>query len=119
MSLYDRLKSDNARILGGDDMQDVTLHNTSGTLLAGKARVTSVGMDVNSQGQMFATKKHSIGFHISDYVSIISSNETFSGWRATFLNSQNETVSGYFENPLVDKTLDYVVATLKEKKVIS
>ncbi len=119
MSLYDRLKSDNARILSGDDMQEVKLYNASGTSLIGQARVTSVGLDVTSQGQMFAAKKHSVAFHISDYASLMSSNENFKGWRAEFLNTQGETVSGTFNNQLIDKTFDYVVATLIEKKTLA
>jgi hypothetical protein len=119
MNLYDRLKADNQRIISGNDMQTVTLYNASGAFHSGNARVTSVGMDINSQGQMFATKKHSIAFHISDFLTIMSASETFIGWKATFLNSQNETITGYFNNQLVDKTLDYVSATLTPKKAAS
>ena len=117
MSLYDRLKSDNQRIISGDDMQNVTMFNALGVSVAGKARVTSVGMDINMQGQAFATKKHSICFHISSFSSIASSTENYKGWKAEFVNSEGATVSGFLNNPLVDKTLGYVVATLTDKKV--
>lgn len=119
MSLYNRLKSDNARIISGDDMQDVVLYNASGASKTGKARVTSVGIDVNPQGLMFPTKKHSICFHISDFSTISVTpvtNENYKGWKAEFLNSEGGTVTGIFNNPLVDKTLGYVVATLTEIK---
>lgn len=110
------MKTDNSRILSGGDMQDVTLTNASGDILSGKARVTSVGMDINPQGFMKATKKHSIGFHIDSFLTIVSANENFENWQASFLNSQGETVSGVFNNPFVDKTLGYVVATITEIK---
>ena len=116
MSMYDRLKSDNKRIVSGDDMQDVVLYNASSVSKAGKARVTSVGMDVNPQGLAFASKKHSVCFHISDFASIAATNENYKGWKASFVNSEGETVTGFFNNPLVDKTLGYVVATLTSKK---
>jgi hypothetical protein len=115
MSLFDRLKSDNQRILG-DDMQDVTLYNAAGQSLAGKARVTSPGMDVSMQGQAFASKKNTIGFHIDNFTSLMTTNENFKNWKASFLNSQGETVTGIFNNPLIDKTFGYVVATLTELK---
>ena len=119
MSLYDRMKSDNARIISGDDMQDVTLTNALGTSLTGKARVTSAGMDINMQGQTFPTKKNTVGFHISNFQSIVSENETFIKWQAEFLNSEGETVKGVFNNPLVDKTFGYVVAALTNIKAVS
>lgn len=111
MSLFDRLKTDNQRILG-DDMQDVTLYNAEGDSLTGKARVTAPGMDVDIQGQAFASKKYSIGFHIDRFSSLMKEYENFKGWTAEFLNSQDETITGIFNNPLIDKTFGYVVATL-------
>lgn len=117
MSLYDRMKTDNQRILG-DDMQDVTLYNAAGTSLTGKARVTAPGMDINLQGQAFPTKKYSVGFHIDNFSSLMTTNENFKNWKALFLNSQGETVTGIFNNPLVDKTFGYVVATLTEIKAV-
>jgi len=116
MGLYDRLKTDNIRILSGDDMQEVTLYNSSNGSKAGYARVTNVGIDVSPQGQIFASKKCTIGFNISAFSDIVESNENFKGWRAEFVNSQGETIIGIFKNPLVDKTLDYVSATLTKTK---
>jgi hypothetical protein len=113
------MKRDNNRILSGGDMQDVIIYNSSGVSLAGKARVTSVGMDIDAQGQMFAVKKNSITFHISDFQSIMATGEKFNRWKASFVNSQNETVIGFFGNPLIDKTLDYVVATLTDIKSVT
>lgn len=118
MSLFDRLKNDNRRILSGDDMRAVTLTNASGNSFTGTARITAPGMDINMQGQAFATKKYSVGFHIDAYSSIMATNENFKNWQASFLNSQGETVTGVFNNPLVDKTYGYVVATLTEIKAV-
>ena len=118
MSLYDRLKSDNSRILSGDDMRAVTLTNASGNSFTGTARITAPGMDINMQGQAFATKKYSVGFHIDAFSTIIGANENYKNWQASFLNSQNETVTGVFNNPLVDKTFGYVIATLTEIKAV-
>lgn len=117
MTLFDRLKSDNSRILSGDDMQAVTLTNASGNSFTGTARITAPGMDINMQGLPVATKKYSVGFHIDEVSTLMSENETFKGWQASFLNSQGETITGVFNNPLVDTTFGYVVATLTGIKV--
>lgn len=116
VGLYDRIKIDNARIVSGDDMRAVTVYNAEMESAIGLARITSVGMDINAQGQAFATKKHSICFHLNEFSEITSENETYKNWRASFLNSQGEAVTGIFNNPLVDKTFGYVVATLTEIK---
>ena len=118
MGLYDRLKSDNARIVSGEDMQDVTLFNASGISAEGKARVTSPGMNISPQGQIVATKKNTVGFHIDNFSSIVGAGETFKNWQCQFLNSQGETVRGRFNNPLVDKTLGYVVVALTDIKEV-
>ena len=117
MSLYSRMKSDNARILSGDDMHDVTLSNLAGSSLEIKARITAPGMDINMQGLSVVTKKYSVGFHMDEVLTLMSENETFKGWQASFLNSQGETITGVFNNPLVDTTFGYVVATLTGIKV--
>jgi hypothetical protein len=97
-------------------MRAVTVYNAEMESAIGLARITSVGMDINAQGQAFATKKHSICFHLNEFSEITSENETYKNWRASFLNSQGEAVTGIFNNPLVDKTFGYVVATLTEIK---
>lgn len=117
MGFFDRLKTDNQRILGNEDeMRDITLYNADEDSLEGKARFTSPGMDINLQGQAFATKKNTIGFHIDDFASLMGENENFKGWQAEFLNSQGETVRGRFNNPLIDKTFGYVVTALTDIK---
>jgi hypothetical protein len=115
MGLFDRLKTDNQRILG-DDMRDVTLYNAAGISLAGKARVTTPGMEINMQGLSVPSKKHTIGFHIDNFISLMTTNESFKNWKASFLNSQGEIVTGIFNNPMIDKTFGYVVTTLTEIK---
>ena len=119
MGLYDRMKSDNNRILSGSDMQDVTVTNALGvsTIPPIKARVTAVGMGLNMQGLPVVSKKYSVSFSLDEVVSLMSTSETFENWKASFLNSQSETVSGVFNNPFVDKTLNYLVATLTNIKV--
>jgi len=109
------MKSDNERILN-KDMVELTLYNTTGESHTGKGRYTVVGLDLNPQGQMVASKKWSVAFHISSFSSIVMADENFKNWQAEFLNSENETVRGVLNNPLVDKTLGYVVATLTEIK---
>jgi hypothetical protein len=93
-------------------MVPMKLYNSSGTSHIAKGRYTDVGMDFNPQGQPVASKKYSIAFHISDFSSIASSNENYKDWQAEFVNSESETVQGRLNNPLVDKTFGYVVATL-------
>jgi hypothetical protein len=111
------MTSDNQRIVGGTDMHQLKLYNAAGTSQTAKGRVTQIGFDVNmATGQMFPTKKYSVGFHISDFSTITGSNENYKNWQGEFLNSEGETVKGRFNNPLVDKTFGYVVATLVEQK---
>ena len=117
MSLYSRLKTDNARIISGDDMEDLTVYNSSSESLEIKARVTAVGMGINMQGQPVASKKYSVAFHLDEVSTIMSAGETFEGWQASFVNSQGETVRGVLNNQFVDKTLNYLVATLTNIKV--
>lgn len=118
MGFYDRLKTDNQRLLGSEDeMRDVTLYNSANESLSGQARFTSPGMDINMQGQVFATRKNTIGFHIDDFASLMGENENFEGWQAEFLNSQGETVKGRFNNPLINKTFGYVEVALVNNKV--
>jgi hypothetical protein len=93
-------------------MISLKLYNASGTSLTAKGRITDVGMDFNPQGQPVASKKYSIAFHISDFSSIASANENYKDWQAEFVNSESEIIQGRLNNPLVDKTFGYVVATL-------
>lgn len=118
MTLRSRLKTDNQRIIGGDDMDTLTLYNAAGTSHTAKGRITDVGLNFTPQGQPIAGKKWSVTFHISDFSDIISDTETetFEGWQGEFVNSEGETVQGRFNNPLIDKTLGYVVATLTKNK---
>ncbi len=111
MSLFDRLKTDNKRILS-EDMREVTLYNATGSSCVGEGRFTAVGVTITPQGQMVATKKWSIAFHIDEFTSITGTDENYKNWQAEFLNSEGETVKGLFNNPMVDKTLGYVVATI-------
>lgn len=117
MSLYDRLKTDNQRILG-DDMQDVTLYNSSGSSLEGTARVTSPGMDINMQGQAFATKKNTVAFHMDDFSSLMKTNENFENWEAEFLDSQGNKVRGRFNKPMINRTLGYIETSLVQNKAV-
>jgi len=117
MSLFDRLKIDNKRILSVD-MRDVTLYNSEGVSLSGQGRFTAIGMTINPQGQMVGTKTWTIAFHIEDFNSIMGTNESFKNWQAEFLDSEGATIKGRFNNPLVDKTLGYVVATLTKNRTV-
>ena len=112
------MKSDNNRILSGDDMQDITVYNSSGSSLPIKARVTAVGMGLNMQGLPVVSKKYSVSFSLDEVTSLMSANETFENWKASFLNSQGEMVNGVLNNQFVDKTLNYIVATLTNIKVV-
>lgn len=115
MSLFDRLKTDNKRILS-EDMREITLYNAAEESQSGEGRFTSVGVTVTPQGQMVGTKKWTIAFHIDEFTSITGTDENYENWNAEFLDSEGETIKGRFNNPLQDKTLGYVVATLTETK---
>lgn len=115
MTLYDRLKTDNQRILTGE-MAALTLYNASAASKLATGRYTDMGFDVSPQGKMFATKKWSIAFHIDEFSSITGADEDYKNWEGEFVNNQGEIIRGVFNNPLVDKTFGYVVATLTAKK---
>ncbi|MCK5613746.1 hypothetical protein KAR91_68410 [Candidatus Pacearchaeota archaeon] len=115
MTLFDRLKTDNQRILT-EDMAPLTLFNTSGGSKLGRGRYTNPGLNFNPQGQPVASKKWSIAFHIDEFSEITGVNENYESWQGEFVNNQGETIRGIINNPFVDKTLGYVVATLTEIK---
>lgn len=119
MGFYDRIKSDNKRFVSGDDMHDVTLYNATGESENGKAQFTSPGMNITPQGQVVATKKNTVRFHIDSFSSIVGTDEDFKKWQCQFLNSEGETVRGRFNNPLVDKTFGYVVTALTDIEVVA
>lgn len=114
MTLFTRLKSDNQRILT-EDMDPLTLYNAAGVSHTGTGRWTAPGMDFNPQGQPVASKKFSIGFHMDEFSSI-EDDKNYKGWQGEFIDSQGITRRGVLNNPLVDYTLGYVVATLTEIK---
>lgn len=119
MTLFDRIQTDNQRIIGGSDMIVLTLYNAAGTSFTAKGRVADVGLNFSPQGQPIAGKKWSVTFHISDFSTLITDTETetFENWQGEFLNSEGETVQGRFNNPLIDKTFGYVVTTLTKNKI--
>jgi hypothetical protein len=118
LGLYERLKSDNKRILGNDGMRSITLYNANSESQVGNARITNPGMSLNTQGFPIASKKATIAFHIEDFATITAANETYKGWQAEFLNSEGETIKGLINDIMIDKTMGYVVATLTKNKVI-
>lgn len=97
-------------------MQDITVYNASGASLEIKARVTAVGMGMNMQGQPVVSKKYSVAFSLDQALTLMAAGETFENWKASFLNSQSETITGVLNNQFVDKTLNYIVATLTNIK---
>lgn len=114
MTLFSRLKTDNERILT-EDMAALTLTNAAGASHTSKGRYTDPGMDFNPQGQPVASKKRTIGFHIDNF-SAIADTKNYKGWKGEFVNNQGQTITGVLNNPLVDDTFGYVVATLTEIK---
>ena len=116
MGLFDRVKSDNSRILSSDDMRELTLYNANGRTQTGQGQFTNPGVFYNPQGQIVASKKWTIAFHISDFLEITGTNETYQDWQGEFINSNGETVRGKFNGPLVSKTFNYVRVQLTEIK---
>lgn len=116
MVFYERMKKDNQRILGGDDMRDVTLYNAANVSQSGKGRFTDVDFNIDMTGLPINTKRRSSAFHIDDFASITAVKETYKNWQAEFLNSKGETVRGVFKNIFVDRTLGYVLTNLSQIK---
>lgn len=112
MTLFDRIKTDNQRILGSDDMKPITLYNAASASEAGRARGIDIDFAINPQGFAVNTGKLSIAFNIDDFPTITGANETYKEWEGEFLNSKGETIRGVFNNIFVDKTLNYVSTNL-------
>ena len=112
MTLYDRIKSDNQRILT-DEMGTLKLINKVGAEQTGKGRWTAIGMAFNPQGHPIASNSYKVDFHIDNFSTLISSSEeTFKAWSAEFTNSTGQLITGTLENIMVDKTLGYVSAMI-------
>ena len=116
MTLQSRLIADTKRIIGGDDMSELTLFNAAGVSFTAKGRITQPGMDFNPQGQAVMSEKRTIAFIISEYPTITGANEKYEGWQGEFLNSEGETIQGRFTQTFVNKTFGYVVTTLTKNK---
>lgn len=111
MTLFDRIKKDNQRILT-NDMDNITLINPANISETGKGRWTDIGFGIDPQGLPFASKSYKVDFHIDNFSIITNANETFKGWKASFVNNQGDTIQGTFNKPLVDKTFGYVSIVL-------
>jgi hypothetical protein len=111
------MKSDNKRILGGDDMRDVTLYNAANESQEGKGRFTDIDLNINmATGQEFNSKKRSCAFHAEDFPTITGANENYENWQAEFLNAKGETVRGVFKNQYVNRTTGSVLTNLSKIK---
>lgn len=118
MTLYDRIKGDNKRILT-NEIADIKLINKDGSELTDKGRWTAIGMNISPQGHVIATQSYKIGFHIDNFsVLITSSLETFKSWSVEFTNSTGQLIKGTLENIMVDKTLGYVSASITPTKAV-
>lgn len=119
MGLFERLQNDNQRILGSGDMLPLALYNADGDMQAGYGRYTAPALGINPQGQPFVTEKFSIAFHIKDFSLICSVKESFTGWKALFLDSEGDTITGSFNGQMRDTTFGYVSTTLTGIKVVT
>ncbi len=115
MSFYDRIKQASNRILS-TDMQPLTLTNASNVSYIGQGRYTDIDFAINPQGQQVNGRQNTLGFSISEFESITGTDETYKNWKATFLNSKGETMTGLFNNIFIDRTLDYVQVKLTRIK---
>ena len=116
MGFFDRIKTDNKRILGGDDMKPITLYNAAGASQSGQARGIDTEFAISPQGLPKNTRKLSIAFHIEDFSDITGTNENYKNWEGEFLNSKGETIRGVFVNQFVDRTFGSVTTNLSFKK---
>jgi len=119
MTLYDRLKADNTRILSSDDMIELKLTNSSGDSFTARGRVTNPGLSFNPQGQPVAGQKISVVFNIDTFMSIISPEDVEiggRGWKAEFTNAVGDNVVGSFNLVLVNRTFGHVEVTLTRDK---
>lgn len=123
MTLYDRLKADNARILSSDDMMVLTLTNLAGVSYTGRGRITNPGMTFNPQGQPVASQKISIAFSLETFSPLLTMSEINNGgngWKAQFDNEVAtgliDPVEGRVNLFLVNKTFGHVEATLTRIK---
>lgn len=116
MGFFDRLKTDNNRMLTYD-MRDLTLFNASNVQYDGKGRFTDVNFQISPQGQLSNTRKGSIAFSIDEFSSITGADENYEKWQCQLLNSKGETVKGVLKNIYIDRTIGYVSANFTFTKV--
>ena len=114
MSLYEKAKVDNKRILNQGLSATITITNTvpAPASLKIQGRWTAINLTFDTDGRPISGSSYSVGFHIEDVRALMGTNENFKNWKASFIDNEGNTISGRLENPMNNQTLAYLHSTL-------
>ena len=112
MSLYDKAKADNKRILNQGLSAPITITNTVPISLIIQGRWTAINLTFDAEGRPISGISYSVGFHVEDVRALMGANENFENWKASFTDNEGNTISGRLENPMNNQTLAYLHSTL-------
>ena len=117
MSLYDRVKTDNQKILnkGFSIVHHITNGKSGEELkdqdIKGFYVDTSLEIDPDN-GLPIVGQKIAVTFNIDDITIGSGVNENYEKWKAIFTNHVGKERIGYFQNPIPDRTIGMITATL-------
>ncbi len=117
-SLLDRVKADNKRILSEAGAHaPVTFTPPTGAdqvVECFYVDVALTGINLQTNAPIIG-RKIALTAHLADFV-ITNPADTVGNWKASFVNNMGETVTGYLENTMPDRTLGMVTMTLHEEE---
>ena len=117
VNLYEKVKTDNQKILNSGFTAVAVLTNSS-TIPASQSiqiHYTDVGLDIDPENDLpIVGRKVGVSFHIGD-ITIEKEKENFESWQLEFTNNKGETVKGVLNNIMQDRTLNMVTSTLRLK----
>ena len=123
MSLYDRARKDNAKILGSSRgfTVPVVLTSPTGVEYSTRCFFVDVSNDINPQtGLMVVSRRVAItvSLYDTDGVLVLTENpaDTKGNWKATLTNIVGEEGTYLVNDPMIDRTLGSITMTLKRLK---
>jgi len=119
LSLYERAKADNRRILNTGFHVTATFTNpATGQTQTAEMFYIDAPLDINPQtGMPIRARKIGCHVHLAD-ITIGNPVEVAGDWRVSFVNNTGETVAGVMETLDLDRTLGMLTFSVKPVKVI-
>lgn len=123
MSLYDRARKDNAKILGCSRgfTVPVILLSPTGNEYYTRCFFIDVSNDINPQTGMMVVGRRvaiSVSLYDTDGNLVLTENpaDTKGNWKATLTNNVGEEITYLVNDPMIDRTLGSITMTLKRLK---